>query len=129
MTESDTLAAIQLALSNADTRLLRVNAGNAWAGTIVERSARRLVLLDYRPVRLAHKGVSDLLGWHTVEISEDMVGAKFARFLAPEVKSLTGRLRPEQKDFIALVNDAGGVAGLVRSVEDVRELLLRAESR
>jgi hypothetical protein len=52
-----------------------------------------------------------------------MVGKKFARFTAVEVKTETGRVTPEQQDFISAVNDAGGIAGVIRSEEDAKQLL------
>jgi VRR-NUC domain-containing protein len=108
VSEAEIQAAIQLALSRGPVRLFRTNAGNAWAGTIVERTARRLVLIDYRPVRLGVPGMSDLIGF-------SQPGAVYT---AVECKSATGRLRPEQRDFIALVLANGGRAGVARSVED-----------
>lgn len=42
------------------------------------------------------------------------------RFFALEVKTPTGRVSPDQKTWIAHVNDHGGFAAVVRSVEDGR---------
>jgi hypothetical protein len=39
-------------------------------------------------------------------------------FLAIEVKSETGRLRPDQENFIQVVRSAGGRAIVARSVEE-----------
>ena len=55
-------------------------------------------------------GVSDILGIYN------------GRLLAIEVKKPGGRLTKEQKDFIDRVNKLGGIAGVARSVDDVREL-------
>lgn len=61
-----------------------------------------------RPIKFGLcKGSSDLIG-----ICPD------GTFLAVEVKSATGRIRPEQATFIAAVNRAGGRAGIARSVDD-----------
>lgn len=49
-----------------------------------------------------------------------------ARFLALEVKTTTGRERPEQKLFRDLVNNMGGFAAVVRSVDDARDAVERA---
>lgn len=68
-------------------------------------------------------GGADLLGWRTITITPDMVGQRFALFLAVEVKSATGRVTPEQLNFIRAVNEAGGIAGVVRSLEQAEELL------
>ena len=59
-------------------------------------------------------GVSDILGI--------LPGG---RFLAIEVKSPTGRVSPHQQQFIDMVNAAGGLAFVARSVEEVEALLNR----
>ncbi len=53
------------------------------------------------------KGGSDLVG-----IAPD------GRFLAVECKAATGRVRPEQVQFIDAVRRAGGLAGIARSADD-----------
>lgn len=45
------------------------------------------------------------------------------RFLALEVKRPSGRVRPEQAEFLAKVERHGGIAAVVRSVEDVDRAL------
>lgn len=57
------------------------------------------------------KGSSDLIGW-----------TKDGRFLAVECKSGSGVASRAQLRFIDAVNNAGGVAGVVRSAEDFRNL-------
>lgn len=57
------------------------------------------------------KGGSDLLGW-----------TKDGAFLAVEVKTATGRVRPEQEAFIEAVKRAGGRAGIARSVDDALDI-------
>lgn len=110
---ADLLTAIQLALSKGDTRLFRMQAGVAWQGTIVERSARRLVLLNPRPVHMGPEGYVDLTGW---------TGPN-ARFLAIEAKTGKGRTTEAQDRFIELVKRSGGLAGVARSVEDALRIL------
>lgn len=64
-------------------------------------------------------GSADLIGWHTVEITPEMVGQKVAVFLSVEVKSATGKTRPEQDAWANTVARKGGIAIVARSVEDV----------
>lgn len=45
------------------------------------------------------------------------------RFLAVEVKRADGRVSKEQRNFIAAVQKAGGIAGVVRSAEDALALV------
>ena len=102
---------IRLACGTGSTRLFRNNTG---------------VLRDYhgRPVSFGlAKGSADLIGWTTRVITADMVGATVAVFTSIEVKTATGRLRPEQKQWLDAVQAAGGIAGVARSVEDAEQLL------
>ena len=69
-------------------------------------------------------GSSDLIGWTTREITPDMVGQKVAVFTAIEVKNLKGKPSPEQVNFLSRVREAGGIAGIARSPEDAREIIL-----
>ena len=109
--ERDTQTSILLELSHGPTRLLRINAGVAWQGTVIERTQQRLVLARPYAIRLAAPGVSDLIGW------------THGRFVALEVKA--GRRQPtdEQAAFLELVRRSGGLAGVARSVADARGIL------
>lgn len=62
--------------------------------------------------------------------SADLVGilAPAGRFVALEVKTATGRVRPEQVVWLALVRSRGGFAAVVRSVDDARSALERARA-
>lgn len=57
----------------------------------------------------------------------DILGIMRGRMIAFEVKNASGRPRPEQLVFIARIQKLGGVAAIVRSVEDVRQALEDAE--
>ena len=112
MIERDTQAEILLALPHGPTRLLRINAGVAWQGTVIERTQQRLVLARPYAIRLAAPGVSDLIGW-----------TEGGRFVAIEVKGPRGRVTDEQAAFLDLVRRSGGLAGVARSVEEARAIL------
>lgn len=64
------------------------------------------------------KGSSDLIGWKTIIVTPEMVGQKIAIFTAVEVKTQIGRATPEQKIFISNVENAGGIAKIMRSPDD-----------
>lgn len=66
------------------------------------------------------KGVSDILGI-VLALGWDYSG----RILCIEVKDDDGKLSPEQAKFIDDVNRCGGLAFVARSVEDVKEALVR----
>jgi hypothetical protein len=102
---------IRLACSIGDTRLFRNN-----TGTLRDANGR--------PVQFGLcKGSADLIGWKRVTITPDMVGSTVAVFLSIEVKTPTGRLRPEQQQWLDAVQAAGGIAGVARSVSDAEALL------
>ena len=52
-----------------------------------------------------------------------MVGQQVAVFTSIEVKAASGRLRPEQRQWLDAVQAAGGIGGVARSVDDARALL------
>lgn len=78
--------------------------------------------LDGRPVKIGTPGVSDCIGWRPVTITQDMVGQTMAQFVACEVKAARGRLSPEQRQFLDVVQRAGGVAIVARSADDVANI-------
>jgi len=105
---------IRLACSTGDTRLFRNN-----TGTLRDQHGR--------PVQFGLcKGSADLIGWRTVTVTPEMVGQQLAVFLSIEVKTPTGRLRPEQRQWLDAVQAAGGIAGVARSVSDAEALLRSA---
>ena len=110
--ERDTQTSILLELSHGPTRLLRINAGVAWQGSVLQHNRDLLVLAHPRAIRLAAPGVSDLLGW-----------TEGGRFVAIEVKAGRRQLTDEQAAFIELVRRSGGLAGVARSVDDARAIL------
>lgn len=102
---------IRLACSTGNTRLFRNN-----TGTLRDQ--------HNRPVTFGlAKGSADLIGWTTRTITPDMVGRTVAVFTSLEVKTPTGRVSPEQRQWLQAVQAAGGIAGVVRSVEEAEELL------
>lgn len=68
------------------------------------------------------QGSADLIGLRTVTITPDMVGQQLAQFVAIEVKD-KGRITTQQQAFLNMVGQAGGLAGVARSVEDARAIL------
>ena len=110
---SDELAvqnAIRIEHGSGPARLWRNNTG------ALKDAAGRLVRYGLCP------GSSDLIGLRTRVITEADLGHRFAQFVAIEVKD-RGRLTPEQERFIAMVQQAGGLAGVARSPEDARAIL------
>ena len=102
---------IRLACGHGAVRLWRNN-----TGALLDQQARfvRFGLC---------KGSSDLIGLRALEITPELVGQRLAQFVALEVKTAQGVLSPEQRAFLRLVKDLGGVAAVCRSVEEAEQLL------
>ena len=79
-----------------------------------------------RPVQFGlAKGSADLVGWKTVKVTPDMVGQDIAVFASIEVKTPNGKSTQYQQAWMAAVENAGGIAGIARSVEDATEIINR----
>ena len=124
MKESPIMKRILLDCGHGDTRLFRANVGQAWAGVAIRQPNGVDVLVkNAYPVKFGHKGMSDLIGWRSVLVTEAMLGRKLAVYTAIEAKSTTGRPSDDQRVFIDLVLAAGGMAGVAKSVDDAQEIL------
>jgi hypothetical protein len=127
MLESELMRQIQVAVSNAGARVFRNNRAVAWAGNVFKIRCRQwflvepgdVVIKNARPIHAGLcDGASDLIGWRSVKITEEMVGRSVAIFASIEVKTSTGRLLKSQRAFLEAVERSGGVAIVARSVED-----------
>ena len=99
---------IRLALgTRTDLRLFRNN-----TGTLPDPRTGRPVQFGLA------RGSADLIGLRTVTVTPDMVGQQLAVFTSIEVKTSTGRLTPEQHNWLHMVRRAGGIAGVARTVSD-----------
>lgn len=106
MTETSIQSRILRALgSRPDTRLFRNQVGVGWVG-----KPDRLTRVSFG----LHPGSSDLIGWRTITITPEMVGKRVAVFLGIEVKTDSGRLRPNQINWDQRLREAGGASVIVR---------------
>lgn len=110
MTEADLVYDLRLRLNRGPVRLFRMQSGN-------------FELADGRHISVGTTGLSDLIGWRSFVIKPEDVGKVFACFVALECKSETGRATREQLAFLDSVLSTGGLAGVVRSVEEAQALL------
>ncbi len=107
MNETTILQRIRLAASKIPgVKLFRNNVGG------LKDQAGRFVQFGLHP------GSSDLIGWKSVVITPEMVGQRVAVFVSLECKTETGRVTPDQAQWIDQVKAAGGLAGIVRSEAD-----------
>lgn len=105
---------------NPDIRLFRNNVGHGVVGKIQRLGGGEFYVRAGRemPFGLC-VGSSDLFGWRSMTITPDMVGQKIAVVLAPECKPAKGgEIREKQIHFLQTVREAGGLAGICRSVDD-----------
>jgi hypothetical protein len=118
MSETDLQQRIRLALGQRpDVRLFRNN-----TGTLPDPRTGRPVQFGLA------RGSADLIGYRTVTITPDMVGQQVAVFTSIEVKTPTGRIRPEQNNWLQTIKRAGGIAAIVRSVDDARDAIDPSDS-
>ena len=96
----------------ASLRLLRIHPRVGWAHRANVGAVR---MSGARYVRFGFVGCSDIIGQ-----------MRDGRFLAIECKAPRGRVTDDQKAFLERVQRHGGVSGVVRSVQDVDDLLRAA---
>lgn len=109
MAEAELYDQIRLAAARFGCRLFRNNVGVFRTRDAAQRFTRTGL----------GTGSSDLVGWRTITVA----GQPIAQFVALEVKTPQGRATARQKEFLKCVDRAGGLAAVVRSVEDVEQLL------
>jgi hypothetical protein len=117
-TEAKTLKKIQGTLSKGNIRLFRNNVGSAFLGPYVWSDGAVVIAKPQRVTYGLCEGSSDLIGWRSRTITPDMVGQKFAQFVAIEVKSAVGRATKTQVAFVDTVKKAGGLAGIAKTELD-----------
>lgn len=109
----------QLYASSLGHRLFR---NQRYKGPIVRKGK---VTKAWADCGVAGDGGSDLIGWRSIVITEDMVGKKIAQFVAAEAKT-KDNIRggtPDQDAFIKTVKDFGGIAGYIYDNDDLKKLM------
>lgn len=94
--------------------LFRTNAGDFWQGNpVYSKEFKQTVLINLRKIEGLPPGYSDLSG---VRLSDGK-----AVFI--EVKTPSGRVRPDQEKFIQRMISYGAIAGICRSARDAIKLI------
>lgn len=119
--ERDVKPEIMIAVSKVPgVRVFNNPTGVGWVGKVFSR-LHGLVTLQF-PQRVTFGlvvGGSDLIGWSSVIVTEEMIGRRVAIFTALECKRASGgRVSSEQVTFIENVTRAGGIACVPSSTED-----------
>lgn len=111
--ETDLQQRIRLALgTHPQARLFRNQ-----VGSLPDSRTGRLVTFGLA------RGSADLIGWRTITVTPEMVGQRIAVFTSLEIKTPTGRLTPAQRHWQQAVLQAGGIAGVARSVADALQIV------
>lgn len=117
--------------SRGDVRLFRNEVGVGWVGTIASKTPNTVTLVHPRRVSFGlHPGSSDLIGWHRRVITPEMVGFAVAIFTGVEIKTDTGRLKPNQQNWDAVLRLNGGVSIVARTTDPIwldEQLVLQPE--
>ncbi len=109
-------------------RLFRNNVGSAWsgpgfnlkAGQTYKAQGGERVITQPRPVEFGLiKGSSDGVGWHSITITQDMVGRRIAVFVSLETKAGRGRATKEQLNWLQQVQAAGGIALIINDPDQL----------
>lgn len=124
MKESNIQSLVMMKATELGSRLFRVNVGMAWTGNKVIKQGRDVLIKEARPFKVGvPPGFPDLVGWHPVEITPEMVGKTMCIFVGPEIKTPKGKLREAQVKFHQAAHKAGANVDIVRSPEDYEQML------
>ena len=117
--ENELIKKIQIERSRKGARLFRNNTGSAWQGKPSHLESGDLLLRHPRRIKFGLiEGSADLIGWTPIVIEAGDIGRRVAVFTAIEVKTKGMQATPEQKNFIARVQEAGGFGEIVYAKED-----------
>ena len=125
MKEGNVAREILVAASEAGARLFLNPRGQGWVGRVKSFVGGFLVLVGARKVTfgVGPDGAGDAIGWCSVVVTREMVGQRIAVFCSLEFKTQAGTIRKGQKEWAAAVTQAGGRAGIVRSVPEAMAVL------
>ena len=138
MTEAEIQHAIRLTCGRGATALWRNETGvseHGWKQAVgraiaaLRRGNIQAALIALTKPKLSRvryglcKGSADLIGLTEVTIRPEHVGQTLGVFTAIEVKTDTGRVSPEQVQFLDLVTRRHGIAFVARDADEAAEIL------
>lgn len=129
MKESALLKKFLVEYSADGHRLWRMQSGLFWNGkskridkpTTVTLGPGDVVIRKARRVRVGFPGLSDTIGFTKVKITPEMVGRTVAIFTAAETKGEKTKVRPEQIQFVRVINQSGGIGVIAKKLEHLFE--------
>ena len=118
-----TLKLAQIEATRKGWRLAVNTIYRGWTGDLVRQwPTRQGLMVELR--RAAFRvfglgtGTLDLVGWRPLVITAEMVGRIIAQYVEVDAKTQgAARLRPEQKNRVRVIREAGGFAGIAMRVE------------
>jgi len=122
--ETQLLHDAQVAYSNGSTRLFRNTVGSGWVGPHINMGDGTILIT--RPSRVTFglgEGTSDLVGWHSIVVTPEMVGKRVAVFVGAEGKAGRKMPTPEQRAFLNVLQFAGGLPGVFRNLDELQATL------
>ena len=128
--ENSLMREIQIAASTLGARLFRQNVGQGWIGRAEKFTRAKtadvgpgdVLIRKARPFHAGFEGLSDLGGWVPVLITPEHVGETLAVTLQVEIKA-GAKTTDAQLRWLDAVNSSGGIAGVVRSYDDLAALI------
>jgi len=132
MKESNIQNIVRMKLSDMGILNFRNNVGIGWAGKVLKILTERrvtvypgdVVVRNARPLHAGlHKGSGDVIAITPIVITPAMVGKTIGVFTSSEIKTKTGRVKEDQKHWIEVIQENGGIAGVARSEDDAEQMI------
>lgn len=102
--------------------------GIAFTGDLIKQNNDIFTIKGRKITYGLGRGTPDLIGIRPVIITPEMVGKKMGQFVGIETKNPNWKFRnteheKEQLKHIELINNLGGLAGFVKTEDDLSDLL------
>ena len=124
--QTEQLNKLRVYATQINGRLFRNNVGEGWVGKEIWKTiagGKLLSILNPRKILYGLTvGSSDLIGWKSIVITEEMVGQQVAVFWAMEVKKEYDSVKTDQARFLNAVASAGGIAEIARTKNGKTEI-------
>ena len=101
-----------------EARLAIALAQEGGIGIIHKNMSAEAQALQVRAVKKYESGVIK----DPITVTPDMVGEKIAVFCSAELKKVKGKAEEEQKNWLQQVENAGGIGGIVRNIDDYNKI-------
>ena len=124
MSEHDIQNQIRLEISKYG-KFFRANVGEAWTGPEVVRTEGGGVYIPkaHRFNTGLPNGFSDVFGVVPVFITPEMLSQTIGVAAFLEIKSIRGRVSPEQENFLSVMKAAGCLVGVARNVDQAVKII------